>query len=158
MSKEILEITTDKTTYFFPLDRNYYTNDPGHIWFKQINSFFEVGFDYFGQFHAGPILHIRTRAVGKEFQKGRSFGTVESDKWIGPLRLPLTGVITKVNSFVLEKPQLVNSDPYNSWIIRIKGTNIDEEINSSDTIIKGDMKRLKIYIISELEKYNDPPI
>jgi glycine cleavage system H protein len=159
VNKDRLEITTQKTTYIFPLDRYYYANDPGHIWFKEKNSLFDVGFDYFGQFQAGTILHIRTRPLKKKFPQGAAFGTVESDKWIGPLRLPLSSVLVEVNSAVLENPQLVNEDPYNAWVIRIEPTKLEEEMNSSlDIIPMGDMTKLKKYMISELEKYEDPPI
>jgi glycine cleavage system H protein len=153
-----LEITTEKKTYMFPLDRFYYTHDPGHIWFKSVNSLFEVGFDDFGQFQAGKILHVRTRPIGKEFAKGSAFGTVESHKWIGPLRLPLSATLVEVNSEVLENPGGINKEPYSAWLIRIKPTNLDEERSSQDIIPKGDLEHLKQYITSELEKYDDPPI
>lgn len=168
LGEKQLEISTkkyDKETqqeitisYIFPLDRHYYAGDPGHIWFKPINSIFEVGFDSFGQHQAGPLLHIRTRPLGKEFPQGSAFGTVESDKWIGPLRLPLSSVLVEVNTAVLDNPQLVNDDCYGSWVIRIKPIKLDEEISSTDIIHKGDLPRLKQYIISDLEKYDEPPV
>ena len=168
LNEQQLEITTKKfdkelqqevsVTYIFPLDRYYYAGDPGHIWFKSVNSIFEVGFDFFGQQQAGPLLHIRTRPLGKEFPQGAAFGTVESDKWIGPLRLPLTAVLLEVNTAVLDNPQLVNSDCYGSWVLRIKPTKFDAEISSKDVISKGDLESLKKYVISDLEKYEEPPI
>ena len=144
LGEKQLEISTKKfdkelqqevsVTYIFPLDRYYYAGDPGHIWFKPVNSIFEVGFDSFGQQQAGPLLHIRTRPLGKEFPQGAAFGTVESDKWIGPLRLPLTARLLEANTAVLENPQLVNSDCYKSWVLRIKPTKLDQEISSKDII------------------------
>ena len=168
LGQKRLEITTKKfdkelqqevsVTYIFPLDRYYYAGDPGHIWFKPINSVFEVGFDSFGQQQAGPLLHIRTRPLGKEFPQGAAFGTVESDKWIGPLRLPLTSKLLEANSAVLDNPQLVNSDCYKSWVIKIKPTELEKEISSKDVISIGDLESLKKYVISDLEKYEEPPV
>lgn len=158
LSETRLEITTEKKTYMFPIDRFYYSHDPGHIWFKSNNSLFEVGFDDFGQFQAGKILHVRTRPIGKNFAKGAAFGTVESHKWIGPLRLPLSSTLIEVNTEVLENPGIINTEPYNAWLIRIKPTNLDDEISSQDIIQKGDLEELRHYIKSELEKYEDPPI
>ena len=165
MGDDQLKITTakyDKETnkeirisYVFPLDRYYYTGDPGHIWFKPNNSIYEVGFDDFGQQQAGPLLHIRTRPLKKEFKQGSAFGTVESDKWIGPLRLPLTSIILEANSNVLNNPQSVNDNPYEAWVIRIKPIQFEEEINSEDIIPKGDYTRLKQFIEAELEKYGE---
>lgn len=163
-----LEITTKKydkeqqqeiiVEYFFPLNRYYYAGDPGHIWFKSINadnSIFEVGFDSFGQKQAGPLLHIRTRPLGREFPQGAAFGTVESDKWIGPLRLPLSAVLVEANTAVLDNPKLINENCYQAWVIQIRPTKFDEEINSTDIIIKGNLPRLKQYTISDLEKYEE---
>lgn len=168
LGEKQLEISTKKfdkelqqevlVTYIFPLDRYYYAGDPGHIWFKPVNSVFEVGFDSFGQQQAGPLLHIRTRPLGKEFPQGSAFGTVESDKWIGPLRLPLSAVLLEANTAVLDNPQLVNSDCYKSWVLRIKPTRFDTEISSKDVISKGNLESLKKYVISDLEKYEEPPI
>ncbi|UCG02351.1 MAG: hypothetical protein JSW11_22535 [Candidatus Heimdallarchaeota archaeon] len=168
MGEKQLEISTKKfdkelqqevsVTYIFPLDRYYYAGDPGHIWFKPFNSIFEVGFDSFGQQQAGPLLHIRTRPLGKEFPQGTAFGTVESDKWIGPLRLPLTAVLLEANTAVIDNPQLVNSDCYKSWVLRIKPTKLDVEISSKDIISIGDLESLRSYVISDLEKYEEPPI
>ena len=168
LGEKQLEITTKKydkeiqqeitAKYFFPLDRYYYANDPGHVWFKTVNTIFEVGFDFFGQHQAGPLLHIRTRPLGKEFPQGAAFGTVESDKWIGPLRLPLSAIIIEANTAVLDNPHLLNDDCYAAWVIRIEPIKIDEEINSTDIIPKGDLPSLKQYIISDLEKYDETPI
>lgn len=165
LSIEQLEITTKKYdkeaqqefifTYIFPLDRHYYAGDPGHIWFKAVNSIYQVGFDSFGQHQAGPLLHIRTRPIGKEFPQGSAFGTVESDKWIGPLRLPLSASLVEVNKEVIDNPQLINDDCNNAWVIQIEPTKFDEEISSPDIITMGDLPRLRQYIISDLEKYEE---
>ena len=152
-----LEIKTETKTYYFPLDRYYFTQKAGHIWFKQVNDLFEVGFDDFGQ-SQGPILHIRTRPLSKEFPQGKAFGTVETNKFIGQLGLPLSASLAEINSEVIENPQLINDNPYKQWIVRIKPTNVKEEINSPFIIQKGNKDQLNDYIVSELIKYDDPPI
>ena len=152
-----LEIKTETKTYYFPLDRYYFTQKAGHIWLKRKNDHFEVGFDDFGQ-SQGPILHIRTRPIGKIFPQGKAFGTVETNKFIGQLGLPLSASIAEVNSEVIDNPQLINDNPYTQWIVLIKPTNFEEEIASSFMIPQGDKAKLKEYIISELIKYEDPPI
>jgi len=153
-----LEIPTKKFTYFFPLDRFYYSNDPGHIWFKKINTLIEIGFDDFGQKQAGHLHHIRTRRIDNEYQQGRAFGTVESDKWMGQLRLPLSGILKEVNEKVIKNPSLVNKDCYSNWIVRIEPTDFDKEIKSPDIIKQGECDKLRDYITSDLQKYDEPPI
>ena len=157
MGNSALEIETEKKVYYFPLDRYYYTHEPGHIWLKPEEGLFSVGFDDFGQFQ-GPILHIRTRPIGKTFPQGKAFGTVETNKFIGQLRLPLSSSLDAINKEVIDHPQLINDDPYYHWIVKIKPTNLNNEISSEYIIGMGDSKKLREYIVSELHKYDDPPI
>ncbi len=152
-----LEITTENKTYLFPLDRYYFTQEPGHIWLKPEEDLFKVGFDDFGQ-SQGPILHIRTRPLGKEYSQGKAFGTVETNKFIGQLRFPVSGSIIEINSKVFDDPQLINTAPYKQWIAKIKPTNLDEDLKSKYIIPIGDREILEKYITAELIKYEDPPI
>ncbi len=158
MDDEVLKIETKKKTYYFPLDRYYYTQEPGHIWFKSDGEGFKVGINDFSQAQ-GPILHLRIRPKGKIYPKRKAFGTVETNKFIGPLRLPVSASIVEVNEDVINHPQLLNEDPYQHWIIKIKPpSSFDNEISSIDIINIGDREKLTEYIKSELIKYDDPPI
>ena len=153
-----LEIKTESKTYYFPLDRYYYTREPGHIWFKPDSEGFSIGIDDFSQAQ-GPILHIRVRAKGKIYPREKAFGTVETNKFIGPLRLPVSASIVEVNDEVINHPQLLNKDPYSNWIIKISTTAaFNSEIASDDILPLGDQEKLEKYINSELIKYEDPPI
>jgi glycine cleavage system H protein len=160
MEDKVLTIKTKKKSYFFPLNRYYYTQEPGHIWFKPSEDTFLVGIDDFSQAQ-GPILHLRMRPKGKKvYPKRKAFGTVETNKFIGPLRLPISASIIEINEDVLNNPQLLNEDPYSNWIVRIKpSSSVDNEISTSPEIIQiGDRKKLEEYIRSELTKYDDIPI
>ncbi len=157
LGSKSIDITTEKKTYHFPLDRYYFTQEPGHIWLKLDGENLNVGFDDFGQ-SQGPILHIRTRPIGKAFSQGKAFGTVETNKFIGQLRFPVSGSIVEANSKVFDDPQLINNAPYNQWIVKIRPTNLDEDLKSEYIISIGDRDRLEKYIVSELVKYEDPPI
>lgn len=139
------------------MDRYYYKKDPGHIWLKKDDdSTYKVGFDYFGQFQAGEIMFIRTRPVGSTLNQGATFGTVETEKWIGPLRFPLTAEIIEVNEAIVENPKLINESCYTNWIIRIKPTQMEKDLES-ENLIK-DKETLRTYIINDLQKYDDPEI
>jgi glycine cleavage system H protein len=153
-----LEIKTESMTYNFPLDRYYYTREPGHIWLKPDGEGFIIGIDDFSQAQ-GPILHIRVRPKGKIYPREKAFGTVETNKFIGPLRLPVSASIDEVNEEVINHPQLLNEDPYSNWIIKISATtSFKTEITSNDILPIGDQQKLEKYINSELIKYEDPPI
>jgi glycine cleavage system H protein len=157
LGSKSLKITTENKIYHFPLDRYYYTQEPGHIWLKPEGELLLVGFDDFGQ-SQGPILHIRTRPIGKIYSQGKAFGTVETNKFIGQLRFPVSGSIVETNSDIFNDPQLINNAPYDQWIVKIKPTNLDEDLKSDYIIPLGNKDFLEKYMVSELIKYEDPPI
>lgn len=86
-----------------------------------------IGITDVAQNMAGPILHVYPRKPGPR-QKGKSLATIESDKWVGPLKSPLTGEILEANPVLASDPGIVNRSPYHEgWIVRMKPTNLEEE-------------------------------
>jgi glycine cleavage system H protein len=78
---------------------------------------------------AGPILHVKIKSVGTVRSKGRPVATVESGKWVGPVKTPISGEIVEVNEKLVQDPRLANRSPYKEgWIVRLKPSNLDEEI------------------------------
>ncbi len=138
MSTEFFEVEADRK-YIFPMDRYYWMGDTPHVWAKPENDGLKLrlGFDMFAQRLAGPVLYARTRKIGKIVKQGKSFGTIETAKWIGPLRSPFTGEIVAVNEELKEKPELINTDPFESWmaIIKITYHEVFEEEKKSDSIL-----------------------
>ena len=116
--------------YEFDETLYYFTGGDGHIWLKKLDDGrVQVGFDDFGQKLAGKILFVRTVSVGKTRPKGKSLGTIETGKYVGALRCPISGTIDKINPKIKESPSLINDDPYNEgWIAKIVPDNLDEEL------------------------------
>jgi len=142
--------------YTFPMDRYYWKGDTPHVWAKpEGEDTFRLGFDQFAQRLAGPILYARTRAEGKLVKQGKSFGTVETAKWVGPLRCPFTGTIIEVNEKLKEKPELINEDPYDGgWIVVLKTDpdTFDKEKNVPEIIQIGDVETFASFMDEELKK------
>lgn len=110
----------------FPEDF-YYTTD--QIWMKKENGNVRIGLTTFGADLAGKIKFIRLRPAGKEIKAGRSIGTLESGKWTGPVKSPVTGTIVEVNEEIKGKPALLNEDAYGKgWIALIEPSDLDSEI------------------------------
>ncbi len=72
------------------------------------------------------MVYLELPDVGKTFNKGDVFGTIESVKAVSELYAPVSGEIVEVNSGLGQKPEGVNSDPHASWMIRMKVTNDSE--------------------------------
>ncbi|MDP7203607.1 MAG: hypothetical protein QGF72_05700, partial [Candidatus Poseidoniaceae archaeon] len=56
-----------------------------------------LGMTDIAQTLAGSIIHCRPKKVGKNVKRGKSVATVESGKWVGPVKSPLTGEIIERN-------------------------------------------------------------
>ena len=61
---------------------------------------FDMGMTDIAQTMAGSVIHCRAKAVGKNVKKGKSVATVESVKWVGPVKTPLTAEIMASNQDV----------------------------------------------------------
>ncbi len=66
-------------------------------------------------------------------KKGKSAGTVESGKWVGPVTAPVNGTVVEVNPALKSRPGLLNSDPYGEgWFLKLKPENW--EADSADLV------------------------
>ena len=57
--------------------------------------------------------------VDDEVSAGEEFGAVESVKAASDLISPVTGVVVEVNEALEDEPELINSDAYENWIIKV---------------------------------------
>ena len=59
---------------------------------------------------------------------GEALGDVESVKAVSDIVCPVTGVVAEVNDDLADAPENLNSDPYGSWIIKVKDVEATEEL------------------------------
>jgi glycine cleavage system H protein len=83
---------------------------------------------------AGQIVSYTPKKPGKEVKKDKSCATVESGKWVGPAKTPVTGEVVDTNPAVAAKPGLINEDPYGEgWLVKIKPQDWDGEAGDLKT-------------------------
>ena len=83
---------------------------------------------------AGEIVSYTPKKVGKAVEKDKSCATVESGKWVGPVKTPVAGEVVAVNEAVTAKPGTINRDPYTQgWVVKVKPANWDADIASLKT-------------------------
>jgi glycine cleavage system H lipoate-binding protein/TusA-related sulfurtransferase len=84
---------------------------------------------------AGKISIIKIKDPATEVRKGKSIGTVESNRYFGVVRSPVSGIIVETNDAIVRSPRIVNDHPYTEgWFAKIKPDNLSEEIKSLETI------------------------
>ncbi len=101
-----------------------YTED--HEWVTGSGGTLKVGVTDYAQDQMGDIVYVELPEVGATFEKGDEFGTLESVKAVSELYIPISGEIVAVNEGLDDGPELINQDPYASWIIEIKPSDIGE--------------------------------
>lgn len=105
-----------------PEDLSY--NIDNNVWARrEADGTVTIGLTSYACSLAGEIVAYTPKKAGKDIAKDKSCATVESGKWVGPVKAPVSGEVTQINEAVSAKPGLINKDPYGEgWIARMKPT------------------------------------
>ena len=112
----------------YPPDLKY-TKD--HEWVRISGSEARVGITEYAQKQLGDVVYLELPEVGRALKKGDVFGTIESVKAVSELYSPVTGEVTEVNRALAERPEGVNTNPHESWMIVIE---VAETSNPNDLL------------------------
>jgi len=103
-----------------------YTKD--HEWAKIENGVATIGITDFAQGELGDIVFVELPEVGKSFNAGDAFGTIEAVKTVTDLFSPISGKIVAINEGLDNDTGKVNSDPYgDGWLVKIRLSDPDEK-------------------------------
>lgn len=91
-----------------------------HEWVKVEGDIAIVGVTDFAQSEMGDITYVDMPDVDDEVVKDEEFGALESVKASSDLISPVSGVVVENNEALEDAPELVNQDPYENWIIKVK--------------------------------------
>ena len=93
-----------------------------HAWAQlETDGTVTIGITDVAQHMAKGIINATPKDMGRTVKQGKSAGTLESGKWVGPVTSPVTGEIVAVNEAVRAKPALINEDPYGEgWFVKVK--------------------------------------
>ena len=101
----------------YPADLKY-TKD--HEWIRVAGDTADVGITDYAQQQLGDVVYLDLPDVGRSVTAGESFGSIESVKAASDLFSPLGGQVTEVNPALKDHPETVNSNPHETWMIRLK--------------------------------------
>ncbi len=103
-----------------------------HEWIRMEGDVAVVGISDFAQDALGDVVFVNLPMVDDAATAGEAFGDVESVKAVSDLISPVSGVICEVNEALETEPELLNSDPYGAWIIKVKDIEAYEELLDAD--------------------------
>lgn len=101
-----------------------YTSE--HEWVRVEGNRAYVGITDYAQHSLGEIVYVELPEVGDELNAGDVFSVIESVKAASDSYLPVSGKIVEVNEELSDSPQLINEDPYGSWIVVVEMANKSE--------------------------------
>jgi glycine cleavage system H protein len=103
----------------FPEDLLYDTEN--FVWMSNKEMSVTIGITSIMASIAGKLSGIKLKPVGTRLEKGKSCGALESAKYFGVVRTPVTGIIVQVNKSLVDKPKLANDFPYTEgWFVKIE--------------------------------------
>lgn len=97
-----------------------------HEWALLQNNIVTVGITDFAQQALGDVVFVELPEVGTKLGKEETFGVVESIKSVSDLYSPIAGEVIEKNEMVESSPELLNKNPYDAWLLKIKVANDSE--------------------------------
>jgi glycine cleavage system H protein len=114
-----------------------YTKD--HEWVRVEGGEARVGITDYAQKQLGDVVYLELPEVGRTLKKGEVFGTIESVKAVSELFSPVSGEVSEVNTALAQRPETVNREPHDSWMIVVK---VADAADQSDLLDAGQYTEL----------------
>ena len=95
-----------------------YTNS--HEWVRVDGKQVVVGITDFAQDQLSDLTYVELPTVGDSFSGQEEVAVVESVKAASDIYAPISGTISAINNALLDRPELINTDPYGEgWIFKL---------------------------------------
>jgi glycine cleavage system H protein len=89
----------------------------------------KIGITPILSFISGKIKKINLKKEDYFIEKGKSLGSIESLKYFGVVRAPISGKIKEINFSIISKPKQVNDSPYDlGWLLKIVPSNLEKDL------------------------------
>ena len=98
-----------------------------HEYVKVDGDIATIGISAFAVDQLGDIVFVEVPETGATVTKGETFGTVESVKAVEDLYSPVSGTVVERNDAVIDSPEQLTEDPYESgWLMKVQLNNPSE--------------------------------
>ena len=103
-----------------PADLKY---TESHEWVRlESDGSVTIGITDHAQEALGDIVFLELPEAGKAVSAGDAIAVIESVKAASDIYAPLSGEIVEANTALAGTPDQVNSEPYGSWLFKLKPT------------------------------------
>ena len=105
-----------------PVNLKYATS---HEWVSvEEDNFVRVGITDFAQQQLGDLVYLELPELGRKVKAQEQCAVVESVKTASDLFSPVSGEIVATNQALTDEPELVNDDPYGTWLFCVKADDL----------------------------------
>ena len=113
----------------FPDDLLY--DFENNVWVRRENGHIILGITSIHSALAGKLTKVNIKPVGSVVTKTQSVATIESLRYFGAVRTPLSCRITAINEALQLRPKLANDFPYSDgWFVELQPTALGKEMQS----------------------------
>jgi len=93
------------------------------VWVRVAGDRARIGISDYLQQQLTDILYVDSPALETGVEQFGELGAVESSKAVFEIVAPVSGVVARVNEALVERPELVNEDPYGEgWLVEVNLT------------------------------------
>ncbi|MBP5386396.1 MAG: glycine cleavage system protein GcvH [Prevotella sp.] len=85
-----------------------------------------IGITDYAQNALGNVVYVDMPEEDDEVTAGEEFGAVESVKAASDLISPVSGTVVEVNEALADSPELINTDAFENWIIKVELSDMSE--------------------------------
>ena len=105
-----------------PVNLKYATS---HEWvLVEEDNLVRVGITDFAQQQLGDLVYLELPELGRKVKAQEQCAVVESVKTASDLFSPVSGEIVATNQALTDEPELVNDDPYGTWLFCVKADDL----------------------------------
>ena len=100
-----------------------------HEWVRIEGDIAVVGVSDAAQDMLSDVVFVDLPQAGRQVQAGEAVAVVESVKAAEDVLAPISGMVVAVNTDLADRPEQVNTEPYESWFFKVKPTeNLEAEL------------------------------
>jgi glycine cleavage system H protein len=114
-----LSFNHDKFVFRVP-GEGYFFNE-NDCWVQVSGNQARIGISDYMQQYLSDIMFFEPPSIGVTIEQFGEAGSVESGKAVFEIISPVSGKVVRVNQEAVEKPEIINEDPYGKgWIVQLE--------------------------------------
>ena len=98
-----------------------------HEWVAEEGNNAVIGLTDWAVEQLGDVVFVELPEVGTSYGKDEAFATIESVKAASEIYMPVGGEVVEVNEELINSPELINENAFDSWLIKINPNNFQED-------------------------------